>query len=304
MDNNQITNQIMSAPIGEPKLEPDNFLQTAFKGAKQQYGYLKETLADRFSLAKDIMRQAPTPPKTGNFFSDATRDMISSVKNMRDAVKGKVSVNYPSWQDQIKQAKENAYTNKEKITANSTPAIFPALREKMDLMQKYEWNNYVQPTIWDKKIVDTAPKISDGGTMAEIKRRGAQYEHGGRYWPAYDVIENAVLDENSKANTSAHEFLHKFFREDKTPAAKNYEQFNKEWEEIKGNTKDLDTKRIMESIDYTLRSNALYSDLTPGSYDMANERFAYLGEEIGRTDYKGPAMNKLLKYYTAIFNTK
>lgn len=296
------TNQTMSRPTIELKEKPDSFSQSFLEGAKSKYGYLKETLADRYDIATGIMASRPKTKETGNFFTDAVRAMYGGVTGLSKAIKGEVDISEAeSWKKEIARAKELASKNRMFVTAGSTPSIFPDLKKKMNLIEKYKWSKIVEPVIWDKKVVDTAPRVVNDTTV-QLKRSGAGYEHGGRYFPCYDVLEDAVLgDTEAKYNTLAHEFLHKFFRDKKTSATENREEFDKEWDEIKANTKDKEALRMLSSIDYTLSNNPIYSHLSPGMYDHTNERFAHLGDEIGRKDYRGPAFNSLLKYYNSIF---
>jgi hypothetical protein len=56
----------------------------------------------------------------------------------------------------------------------------------------------------------------------------------------------------------------------------------------------------MARIDKTLSAKPYYRDDDPIS--VANERFAYLGDFIGRKDYTGEMPESMKKYYKDIFS--
>jgi len=162
--------------------------------------------------------------------------------------------------------------------------------------QEFPLTDEAKKAIRDKMVMNVTGLYDPerGGFYDEALKENpyAQRSEGGLY--GFTTIQN-----QPNVLTAMHEALHSYIMEKGNIRSEKWvDEFNKAWEQAK---KNPDLKKTMDSIDYTLKTNPRYKYTTKKDKDRkANERFAYLGSELG-----GGGLNMLPKelreYYSDVF---
>jgi len=166
---------------------------------------------------------------------------------------------------------------------------------KKEVINDYRWLPHAVKGIMDFRIKDDFNVIEPSLFL----KRGLPF--GGMYRGNIKTIK--ITDPYTFI--TAHEFLHHTFRNSMTPASADPVGFNLMFENFRdyyGNDSEGFLADALRGIDSELKINVkLYKNIFKDDYRLANERFSFLGEMIGRRDWGGFVPEELARYYEDIF---